>query len=309
MDEEERRLETLKAEAAIRELAQRMAEASECTGQANLARSMLESAVRSIDELNVGFRTLIESQKRAIEEESKSLNHACESLEVDAKDLREAQERLENKADLLETSMGERSREFHELLDAKLVILSQDMDTSLGQLARRTEHLEDSVHKQNQEFHESVDAKLVILSQHIDTSLDQLVKRTEHLEDSVHEQNQELYESVDAKLVKLSQNIETISNKLLFVMDQNEASGKRILALQRTVEGLSGKFQEFGNYLVGNSDEIQELETQIIDSNERLSSLEQASEAKTSRFSHRLRSAIIGGGLGVVMVFMIIKLV
>lgn len=229
MNEGARRIEILKAEAAIRDLASRMAEAIECTRQTDMTRSTLETAIKSIDELNIEFQEEIKSQKRAFQEERESLNQARESLEIGVRAIQKAQERLEKKADHLENSMLERSQGLHELLDARLGNLSQD--------------------------------------------------------------------------------INTISNKLLFVMDQNETSGKKILALQQIIEELSWNFQEFGNDTANKSEEIQELRTQVIDSNERLSSFEQALEAKTSSLSHRLRSAIIGGGLGVVMVVMIIKLV
>lgn len=212
MNEEERRLEILKAEAAIRELARRMAEAVEYTRQADMARSALEAADRSIDELNIEFHALIESHRGALEEESKSMNQARESLVICAKDLQEAQERLEKKAENLETSLGKKNQETQELLDARLINLSQD--------------------------------------------------------------------------------INTISNKLLFVMDQNEVLNKRMLALQRIIEELSSKFQEFGNAADCTSEEIQELRAQVFDSNEKLSSLEYDLDAKTSGLVHRLRSAI-----------------
>ena len=229
MNEGERRIEILKAEAAIRDLAGRMAEACESTRQADMARSSLEEAIKSINELNSQFQSAIESQKREFEEERKSLNQASESLDIGVRDLQKAQEKLEKKADHLENSMVERS--------------------------------------------------------------------------------QELHESIDDKLVNLSQEVNTISNKLLFVMDQNEASGKRILALQQIIEELSWNFQKLVDDTANKSEEIQELKTQVIDSNERISSIEQVFETKTSGLSHRLRSAIIGGGLGVVMVVMILKLV
>lgn len=212
MNEEERRLEILKAEAAIRELARRMAEAVEYTRQADMARSALEAADRSIDELNIEFHALIESHRGALEEESKSMNQARESLVICAKDLQEAQERLEKKAENLETSLGKKNQETQELLDARVSNLSQD--------------------------------------------------------------------------------INTISNKLLFVMDQNEVLNKRMLALQRIIEELSSKFQEFGNAADCTSEEIQELRAQVFDSNEKLSSLEYDLDAKTSGLVHRLRSAI-----------------
>jgi predicted nucleic acid-binding Zn-ribbon protein len=201
MNEEERRLEILKAEVAIRELAGRMAEANECARQADMARNTLKAAVRSIDELNIEFHASIESQRRL-----------RESLDICEKDLQKAQERLEKKTEDFQTAMGEK--------------------------------------------------------------------------------NQKFYESVDAKLGNLSRDINTISNKLLFLMDQNEASGKKNLALQRIIEELSSKFERFGNDIACNSEEIQELRTQVIDHNEKLSSLKHGLDAKTSGLAQRLQSVI-----------------
>jgi TolA-binding protein len=55
------------------------------------------------------------------------------------------------------------------------------------------------------------------------------------------------------------------------LIDQNEASVKRIRALQLSVEELSHEFQGFQNDTANCS---QELRNQVIDSQERLSSLE-----------------------------------
>jgi predicted nucleic acid-binding Zn-ribbon protein len=229
MSEEERRLEILKAEAAIRELASRMAQASESTRQADNTRCVLETAVRSIDEFNTEFQALTESWNKSFEEKSKSMDQAKESLDMGAKDLQQAHERLDKMAENLETSMEEKNKKFYELIDFKLGSLSQD--------------------------------------------------------------------------------INTFSTKLLFIMDQNEALDKRIQALQGTIDELSWKFQEFGNDMASNSEEVQELRTKVVDSNERLASLEEALEAKTSGLSYRLRSALIGGGLGMVTILMVIKFV
>jgi chromosome segregation ATPase len=229
MEEEDRRLEVLKAEAAIRELAGRMAQASESARQADNTRRVLETAVRSMDEFNTRFQELTESWKNSFEEKNKSINQAKESLDTGAKDLQQAHERLEKMAENLETSMEEKNKKFYELIDFKLGSLSQD--------------------------------------------------------------------------------INTFSTKLLFIMDQNEALDKRIQALQGTIDELSWKFQDFGNDMASNSEDVQELRTKVVDSNERLSSLEQTLEAKTSGLSHRLRSALIGGGLGMVMILMVIKFV
>ena len=75
---------------------------------------------------------------------------------------------------------------------------------------------------------------------------------------------QEFYELIDFKLGNLSQDINTFSTKLLFIMDQNEALDKRIQALQGTIDELSWKFQEFGNDMASNSEDVQELRTNVI---------------------------------------------
>ena len=229
MNEEDRRLEILKAEEAIRELAKKMAQASESTRQADNTRTVLETAVRSIDEFNTRFQELTESWKESFEEKSRSMDQAKESLDTGAKDLQQAHDRLEKMAENLETSMEEKNKKFYELIDFKLGSLSQD--------------------------------------------------------------------------------INTFSTKLLFIMDQNEALDKRIQALQGTIDELSWKFQDFGNDMASNSEDVHELRTKVIDSNERISSLEETLEAKTSGLSHRLRSALIGGGLGMVTILMVIKFV
>ncbi|MCK9441391.1 MAG: hypothetical protein M0Q13_08215 [Methanothrix sp.] len=222
MNEEERKLEILKAEAAIRELAGRMAEACACTKQADRAAEMLEAAASSLKELNGQFRALMVDEKRAMDEERESLGQAHESLDICAKDLKESLEILEMKAESFETSWEEKMQE---LLDARFKDLHQD--------------------------------------------------------------------------------VMTVSNKLSFLIDQNVASGKRILALHLSVEELSREFLGLRNDMAESSLEIQELRSQVIDSQEQLSSLEQA---RAAGLSHRLRSALIGGGLGMIFVFMAIRL-
>jgi archaellum component FlaC len=222
MNEEERRLEILKAEAAIRELAGRMAEASASTKQADRAAEMLAAAASFLQELNGQFRALIEDEKRAVDEERKSLDRVHESLDICAKDLLESLGSLERKAEHFETYWEER---MNELLDARFKDLPQD--------------------------------------------------------------------------------VKTVSNKLSFLIDQNEASGKRIQALQLSVEELFHEFQRSRNDMAERSLEVQELSSQVIDSQERLSSLEQA---RAAGLSHRLRSALIGGGLGMIFIFMAIRL-
>ena len=94
MNEEERRLEILKAEEAIRELARKMAQASESTRQADNTRGVMEAAVRSMDEFNTRFQELTESWNKSFEEKSKSMDQAKKSLDMGAKDLQQAHERL-----------------------------------------------------------------------------------------------------------------------------------------------------------------------------------------------------------------------
>jgi len=222
MNEEERKHEILKAEAAICELAGRMAEASASTKQADKAAEMLDAAALSMKELNGQFKALMEEEKRAVDEERKSLDRAHESLDICIKDLQDSLESLERKAESFETTW---EKKIHELLDARFKDLPQD--------------------------------------------------------------------------------IKTISNKLSFLIDQNEASNKRILALQLIVEELSHECRGSRSDIVESSLEIQELKSQVIDSQERLSSLEQA---RVTGLSYRLRSAIIGGGLGIIFVFIAIRL-
>ncbi|MFZ2473379.1 MAG: hypothetical protein WAW52_15730 [Methanothrix sp.] len=222
MNEEERKLEILKAEAAIRELAGRMAQAGACTKQADRAAEMLEAAASSLTELNGQFRALMVDEKRAMDEERESLVQAHESLDICAKDLKASFESLERKAESIETSWEERMKE---LLDVRLKDLPQD--------------------------------------------------------------------------------VMTVSDKLSFLIDQNVASDKRILALHLSVGELSREFQGYRNDMAESSLEIQELRSHAIDFQERISSLEQAQAAG---LSHRLKSALIGGGLGMIFVFMAIRL-
>ncbi len=222
MNEEDRKLEILKAEAAIRELAGRMAEACASTKQADKAAEMLGAAASSFMELNGQFRALIEDKKRAVDDECKSLDRANESLDICARDLKESLVTQERKAEYFET----------------------------------------------------------------------------HWEDRINE-------LFDTRFKDLPQDVKTISNKLSFLIDQNEASCKRIQALHLSVEELSHEFQRYRNDMAESSLEIKELRSQLIDSRERLSSLEQA---RAVGLSHRLRSAIIGGGLGMIFVFMAVRL-
>ncbi len=215
MNEEDRKLQILNAEAAIRELAGRMAEASASTKQADKAAEMLDAAASSLKELNGQFIALIEDKKRAVDEERKSLDRAHESLEICARDLKE----------------------------------------SLGGLET-------------------------------------------HLTDRINE-------LLDARFKDLPQDVKTISNNLSFLIDQNEALGKRIQALHLSVEELSHEFQRSRNNMAESSLEIEELRSQVIYYQERLSSLEQV---RATGLSHRLRTAIIGGGLGMIFIFVAIRL-
>ncbi len=246
MNEDKRREEILAAEAAIRELAHRMAEASDCTKQADMARSTLESAIRSLEERNAELRALIEFEKKAAEDERRSLSQVRESLDSNAKRL--------------------------------------------------------------QETIESFNIKLYDLSCDINETQKQLFTRSDDLETFISEIDQKSRESVDAMLSNLSNNISRISGELLFVVDQNEASTRRVLALEQSIKELSGGFQDIGNRIVNNSEGIEALKMGIIEYNERLISLEQASAVKTSGLSYRLRSALIGG-LGAIMAVVILKFV
>ena len=89
-----------------------MAQASECTRQADNARSVMEAAVRSMGEFNTEFQELTESWEKTFEEKSKSMDLALKSLDSGAKDLQQAHERLEKMAGNLETSMEEKTRNF-----------------------------------------------------------------------------------------------------------------------------------------------------------------------------------------------------
>jgi chromosome segregation ATPase len=222
MNEEERRLEILKAEAAIRELAGRMAEASASTKQADRAAEMLKAAALSLKELNEQFKVLVEGEKRAMDEERQSLSQAHESLDVCAKGLQESLASLERMAESFETAWVERMQGL-----------------------------------------------------------------------------------LDARFKELPQDAKNISNKLSFLIDQNEASNKRIQDFHLGVEKLSHEFQGFRNDLAEGSFEIRELRSLVIDSRGRLSSLEQA---RAAGLSHRLRSALIGGGLGMIFIFIAIRL-
>ena len=245
-----------------------------------------------------------------MQERSQELHESIDAgLANLSQEVNKSQRQLSEKADQLENSVQERSQELHESIDAELANLSQEVNKSQRQLSEKADQLENSVAERSQELHESIDAGLANLSQEVNKSQRQLSEKADQLENSVAERSQELQGSIDARLVSLSLDIDTISNKLLFVMDQNEASSKRIHALQQIIGELSQNFQKLVDDTANKSEEIQELKTQVIDSNERLSSIEQVFEAKTSGLSHRLRSAIIGGGLGVVMIVMIIKLV
>ncbi len=252
LNEEERRLEILKAETAVRELAGRMAQAIECTKQTDKTRSELEAAVSSMNEMTIKCQTLLESQERLSHEESKTLDRARELLESEAKDLQFAQERLEKKV----------------------------------------EHIGISLQAKNKQNYESIDVNLASLKSHIDNIQVQLIKRTEQL---------------DSNHVDLSQEIGMSSERLLLIVDQNEALLKRILALEGFMAGFSRQLNSYGNATLCTSEELQELDNKILDCDTRLSSLEGAMLTKPSGFSHRLRSAIIGGGLGVILALTIVR--
>jgi chromosome segregation ATPase len=234
MNEDERRREILNAEAAIRELAGRMAQASGYASQADMARSALGAATRSIDELRIEFHDLMEYHRGIVKEESKSMNGARESLDTCSKDLKKAEESFEKRAKNLETFIEKKNQEFYELMDARLSNQSQDIDAIKYQC----------------------------------------MTNAEHLENSVHSQSQMIYELVDAKLGNLLQDINTISDKLSFITAQTDALDKKILALQPIIEEISSKSKGFESVIDRNSGEILELKAQIIEFGEKLSSLE-----------------------------------
>jgi chromosome segregation ATPase len=266
MNEEKRREEILAAETAIRELARRMAEASTCTKQADMARNTLESTIRSLEEVNVELRILIESEKKAAETGRRSLDRSCESLDANVKKLQKAQESLEKEADHLEISLGERTRELQQMVESNLYGLSRGVN----------------------EIH------------------DELSANSERLEAFIGETNQNSRESADTKLNGLLKNLDAVSNKLLFIMDQNEASARRVQAVERSIKGLSAGLQDIGNRIQSNSGEIEELKMGVTQFNKRLLSLEQVTAAKTSGISNRLRSAL-AGGLGVITAITMLK--
>ncbi len=265
MIEAEKRIEVLKAEAAIRELAGRMAEAIECTNQANMARSVLENGANSLEMLAAECRKLLEFQKDSSRENNKALDQARESIEMGAKDFRWAKERLEKQSGHIEIFLEEKNQELYKMINAKLEEIHEGIDNSQDQLKKKEEHFDSSIRDQNQQFH-----------------------------------------GYDTKLGDLSQEIDAVSERLLFIIDQNELLVKRTLSLERTIEGLSEKLQEYENTVAFNSEELQMIETEMLDRDKRLASLEGALETKASGFSHRLRSAIIGG-LGVVIAFMMVR--
>jgi phage-related minor tail protein len=292
MNEDEKRREILKAEAAIRELAARMAQASEYARQADVAKSMMESSARSIDELCIESRTLMESYRAAVREENESINQAMESFDICMKNLQEARERFEKRADYFETALEKKNQEFYRLLESKLDNQSRNIDEVKDQFMIRAEHLDISIHKQSQAIHELIDAEARNLSQDINKAQEHLSEKADHLEASVDESCRETFKLFDAKLGSLSQDINTISDKLSFVIEQNDALCKEILALQPILKELSTRFQGFGNALNCNSEEILELRTQVIDSNEKSSSARYGAGSKTSGIFHRLISAI-----------------
>jgi chromosome segregation ATPase len=208
-------------------------------------------------------------------------------------DINKYQEHLSEKADHLETSMAEKSQTSHDLLDAKLNDLLQDINKYREQLTEKAAHLETSMAEKSQSSHDLLDAKLNDLLQDINKYQEQLSEKAAHLETSMAEKSQTSHDLLDARLDNLSQKIETISNKLLFIIDQNEASSKRILAFQSIVEELFDKLNGFENEIACNSNEVHELKTQVVESDERLTSLEYGFEAKISGLVNRLRSAIV----------------
>jgi chromosome segregation ATPase len=305
MNEEKKREDILAAETAIRELAQRMAEASICTKQADMARNTLESTIRSLEEVNVELRALIESEKKAAETERISFDQACESLDANVKKLQKSQESLEKEADHLGASLGERTQELQRMIESKLL---QEIEDALERFAKRIAQFEVALEVQGQNLRKSMDTRAYDLSGEVNEIHEELSAKSKHLETFICETNQESRESADNKLNDLLKNMDAISNKLLFVMDQNEASTRRVQAVEQSIKGLSVGLQDIGNRIQSNSEEREELKMGIAQFNERLLSLEQVTVAKTSGISNRLRSAF-AGGLGIIMVVMMLKFV
>ena len=219
------------------------------------------------------------------------MNQARQSLENCSRDLQNAQSKMEEKAEYLESSLGENSQEYFENIGKRIDNLSNEFNRERYQFLARAENLENSIQKQNQEVHEMLEAKLSNKFQQIKDFQDHLSEKADLLEACVADGNKN-HEMLEAKLSHLSQEIITISNKLLFVMDQNEASSKKILALQGTIEELSCGFQGFASIIKGNSEDMQNLRTTVIESNGTLSSLKNHFEERRCGLVHRFRSAI-----------------
>jgi DNA repair exonuclease SbcCD ATPase subunit len=291
MNEDEKRREILKAEAAIRELAARMAQASEYARQADMAKCTLEAAARSIDELCNESRSLMESYREVVRAENKSINRALESFESCVKDLQKVCDGLENKAEDFETSVVEKNQEFYEIMDSKLDNQSQTINEIKDQLMIKAEHLDISIDKQSQTIHELIDAKASNLSKEINKAQDHLSEKANHLEASIDVRRQESFRLLDAKLDGLSQDFGTLSDRLEFVIEQNDVLDREIRALKPIIEEWSSRFRGFGNAMDCNSKE-NVPGTQIMDTTESLYSARYGAGSKTPGLIHRLRSAI-----------------
>jgi chromosome segregation ATPase len=284
MNEEERRLEILKAETTIRELAGKMAKASEYANQAEMAKDASRECIQSLDQ-------------------------ARESLELGIRDLRMVQESLENGLNNIGVSLAESRNEFYEVMDTRFDKVSQDIKEMQVQLSLKADHFETTISKKNQENAKSLDSKLQDLTSDINKTQVQLSRRVDYLENSIAQSNQQIVELFDARLGNISQNIDTLSSKFLFVIDQNDASNKRYLAMQQTLVELSLKFLDFENDITNNLEEIRNLRTQMTQSKECVSNLEQSLETKSSELNRRLQFIMAGGIFAILLILIIMRII
>ena len=266
VNEEGRRLEILKAEATIRELAGRMVEASESTKQADNARRALEAAAGSIEALSILFHASIESATGKLDEDRKSINQARDSLDICAKDLQKAQEILVTKAENLETSLGKKNEEFYKMLDARIGSLSQDLNIAQENLSEKAAYLETSIVEASQETHELLNVKLGSLSQDLNIAQEICSEKAAYLETSIVEASQETHELLNVKLGNLSQDLNSAQEHLSEKADHLETSV--LVASQETHELLNVKLGNLSQDLNSAQEHLSEkadhLETSVL---------------------------------------------
>ena len=117
--------------------------------------------------------------------------------------------------------------------------LLQEIEDALERFAKRIEQFEVALEGQGQKLRESMDIRAYDLSRDVNEIHDELSVNSERLEAFICETNQKSKESADTKLNGLLKNLDAVSNKLLFIMDQNEASARRVQAVERSIKGLS----------------------------------------------------------------------